>query len=1087
MLCFPTRFRRSLASVLVIGLSALGSYAQEASTAATEDESETAEDIIMLSVFNVDASQDQGYRATNSISGTSLNTAIQDLPMPLEVITSEFVDDLAATDFKETLAYTSGVFTDQYTESQGSNEGSNSAGANASYSAERSPSTSGGVGGRFSNSINIRSHNVQFQNRLGFRVGGTVSEYGVTLGGILDSLNTERMEIVRGPASLLYGIGVLSGIANVVPKRPLAERKTTAGITVGSEGFKRWTLETTGPLSRSWRYRFGLANEERGDWRDFGSKDLEYFVGQLEFQPSSALNVLFEYQYGDTRYEGTGSQYVYDNLGERSFGGQLRNAYNEQINWARDVGGYGPEYRISGGDTYQQREEYNTLLNVDIVPFEGLSLNFGGYWGAQETENFNVKMATVNNQESNLFVKRRIRIPTNPPQYRTIIQYVPDEQITVFENPASPVFNDTTDFKTIRYYWEKDPQLGEFAQYRAKANYEFETDFIGGPAQHSLLVGRHDIKDTIDYSQGTELLTRTFQAVNLVVPGSTPSTTDSLIFKNIYDFEPVTYNGELTVQPGREYHQTDLWYQGSYAVYQGRFWDDKIMVIAGARHDRYQALEKEYERDHGNSGVINNPDNVTTGFISEQYNFAEPIKISTNTFAIRYDIRDDFSFYALAAEGVSPNTGALDGNDDFIDAEQSLSKEIGFKFDLFEGKLSGTISAYQIDRENAIWNFEFAPNPSGWVGGSNEDGTRGRISEDFDPSEVLGGLGPISYGVDSSYFNPADIARDPVTRKFPDGILSVESQHNGTPNPQNYVYLDYAKLDAAGFRDEIERAFADVGRSRALNSAEINPIFYTRTTGTYFGLNPSGVTGGTNVTFGDRAEGFDFQVIYSPIDNWQIIANYAHTERSVTTPFKLVAAIDQVTGTEFGTEYDSWVRALGRAAFGLEEVDNNGDGIPDQILKDGQPVSLTNIVPSDSATGGIENTNLFFGAEDEASIWNKYTFKDGPLRRLSILFGARFTGPQETAVKVGGSDLAANLYPTPPTEARLTFDAGLVYNKKFGDSQWRFAVNVYNLTDDQKDYSEVSYANALTGSNELRRSVVYHAPRSFRFSARVTF
>ena len=440
------------------------------------------------------------------------------------------------------------------------------------------------------------------------------------------------------------------------------------------------------------------------------------------------------------------------------------------------------------------------------------------------------------------------------------------------------------------------------------------------------------------------------------------------------------------------------------------------------------------------------------------------------------------------AEGVSPNTGALDGNDEFIDAEQSTSKELGIKFELMGGKLSGTVSVYEIDRSNAIWSFAGAPNPAGWVGGSNSTGTRGRNGQDFDPSEVLSGKGPIAYGVDSSYFNPQDYAVDPVTRKRPFGIVAVEGQHNSSPNPQTYIYLDYATLDAAGFRDEIERAFADVGRARATNTTDINPIFYTRTTGTFNGLNPSGVTGNTNVTFGDQARGADFQIIYSPRENWQIILNYAHTERKVTEPFGMVAAIDQVSGTEFGTEYDIWVRTLGRAAYGLEEVDNNGDGIPDQILNtDGQPVSLTNIVHADQATGGINGANLFLGAEDEASIFTKYSFVDGPLRRLSVTFGARFTGPQATAVNVGGADLSQNLYPTPPTEVRYEFDAGLVYLKKFGDSQWRFALNVYNLLDDQKDYSEATYTNAFDGSTEFRRSQIYHAPRSFRLSAGVTF
>ncbi|MDA8528475.1 TonB-dependent receptor plug domain-containing protein [Opitutaceae bacterium] len=1051
--------------------------------ASAQESAEDDDEIITMSVFSVDASQDQGYRATNSISGTSLNVAIQDLPMPIEVITSEFVEDQQATDFKEALRYTSGVFTDEFDESGGTN----SAGANAAYSNERSPSSRGGVGGRFSNAVSIRGYNVQFQNRMGFRVGGTVSEYGVTLGGALDSLNYERLEVVRGPSSLLYGIGVLSGIVNIIPKRPLAENQFKINAAIGSDGYQRFTAEATGPITKNLRYRVAIADEERDHWTDFQNKDLEFFVGQLEFQPWKTINILAEYQKSNTRYEGIGTQYIYDNLSDRSFGGENRNAFNEQFNWARDLNGAPNTYRISGPDTFEERDEWDSFVNVDIIPNENLTINLGGYWGGQETNRFDIEPATINNQEANLFVKRRIRLGrTEPPRYRTIIQYVPDEFITQYDNPPSTVFNDTTDFKTIRYYWMDTPQEGKFEQYRARLNYTFETPFIKGPANHSLLIGRHDIKDTIDYAQGTELFPRLFEAVNLV-RNPAPSSTDSLEFRNVANLDPIRYNGELLAQPGREYQQTDIWYQGSFAVYQGRFWDDRMMLIAGLRHDRYQGLEKQYDRQEPTSGLITNPNNELNGFESEEYNFDEPISITTNTVALRYDIRDDLAIYALAAEGVSPNTGALDGNDDFIDAEQSLSKEIGIKFELLEGKISGTVSGYEIERSNAIWNFAFAPNPRAWVGGSNSVGNRARGGQDFDPSEILDGSGPIAYGVDRSYFDPADIARDPITREFPFGIVALEGQHNGTPNPQTYVYLDYSTLDAAGFRDEIEAAFRDSDRVRGFTSDEINSMFYTRTTGTFSGLNPSGVTGNTNVTFGDRARGFDMQLIYSPIENWQMIFNYAHTERKITEPFGMVAAIDQVTGTEFGTEYDSWVRALGRAAYGLEEIDNDGDGLPDQILRNGEPVSLTNIVPANSNTGGIEGANLFLGAEDEASFWNKYTIKEGPLKRLSFLFGTRYTGPAATAVTVGGANLTANLYPTPPTEARYEFDAGLTYSRKWGNTQWRFALNAYNLADNQKSYTEARYSNQSTGGTELRRTQIYHTPRSYRFSVGVTF
>lgn len=1045
-----------------------------------------ADDTVELSVFRVDASRDRGYRATNSISGTSLNTAIQDLPMPLEVITSEFVADLGATDFEEALAYTAGVFTDQDTESSGTN----SRGANASYSSELSPSTRGGLGGNFSNAISIRGYNVQFQNRMGFRVGGTVSEYGVTLGGILDSLNYERLEVVRGPSSLLYGIGVLSGIVNVIPKRPLPVQKTTVALSTGNFGYQRYTVETTGPLGASWvpgdlRYRLGYAREERGDWTDFRTKDLEYYVAQLEYEPWRSTNLFLEYQHGDTRYEGTGTQFLYDDLSAVAYGGSLRNEFNEQTNWSRDVGDVGPGYRYTGPDTYEDRTEWNFLANLDLTPLEGLTLNLGGYWGGQQTDDFDVDLRTINNSESNIFVKRRIR--NRDGTYRTIIQNVPNRYIEAFENPPSQIFPDTTDFKTVRSYWVNRQREGTFEQYRVRANYEFETPFLGGLAQHNLLVGRHDIKDTIDYPVGEELIPRMFTSVNLVDnPDGNDSPDDSIIFRNIFDTEPIRYNGELLAQPGRDYQQTDLWYTGHYAIYQGRFWDDRIMFIGGVRHDRYQGKEKIYDRQNGLVGLIENSDNETFGFSSEEYNFDQAIEITTSTFALRYDIREGLAVYALAAEGVSPNTGALDGNDDFIDAERSLSKEIGLKWEMWDGKVSGTLSVYEIDRDNAIWRLAGAPTPSGWVGGSDRSGNRGRPLQDFDPADIISGGQPLSYGVDSRYFDPATLQVDPVTLKYPDGILAVESQFNNTPEPQVIVWLDYTKLDAAGFRDEIERAFADVGQGRTNLRNGYDPIVYFRSQGTNFGLNPSS-TDTANVTFSDRARGADFQVVVSPVDNWQIILNYAYTTREVTDPFDLLPAVDQITGTEFGTEYDIWVRTFGREAYGLEEIDDNGDGVPDRILKDGQPVSMSNIVSAAGASGGIQGTSLFFGAEHEASVWNKYSFTSGRLRNLSLLFGSRYTGPQPTAVSVGGTNLASNLYPTPDTEARWDFDAGLVYTLRWGRTDWRLSLNVYNLLDDQKGYTETSYVNVDDGSIERRRTENYYRPRSYRLSAQVTF
>jgi outer membrane receptor protein involved in Fe transport len=224
------------------------------------------------------------------------------------------------------------------------------------------------VGGNFSNAINIRGYNVQFQNRMGFRVGGPVSEYGVTLGGALDSINYERLEVVRGPSSLLYGIGVLSGIVNIIPKRPLAENQYKLQASVGNDGYQRFTAEATGPLTKSLRYRVALADEERGHWTDYRDKDLEFFVAQLEWQPWESFNIIAEYQKANTRYGGIGDQYIYDNLSDRSFGGNNRNEFNEQFNWARDLGTEDNKFRISGPDTYEERDEWDAYMESLRTP-----------------------------------------------------------------------------------------------------------------------------------------------------------------------------------------------------------------------------------------------------------------------------------------------------------------------------------------------------------------------------------------------------------------------------------------------------------------------------------------------------------------------------------------------------------------------------------------------------------------------------------------------------------------------------------------------------------------------------------------------
>lgn len=1101
------------------------------------------DEIVTLSPFVVDASGDVGYRATNTTSGTSLNTPIKDIPMSIEVINQEFLEDTGATNFDEALAYSSGVFLDEYTQSAGeSSDGANAPGANENASADRSASSRGGLGGRFDNGTIIRGFNVPFQNRDGFRYGGIIAQHGVVLGGILDTSNIQRMEVVRGPNSLLYGIGVLSGIVNVIPKRPLSAQTQSATIGFGSEGYLRGTFDVTGPIASDLfggqlNYRVATAWEERDDWTDFRGKKLEYYVGQLEWS-SEKVNILVEGQYADQLESGIGDQHIHDNVFAAVDLG-FRNEFGEQFNWQKTLGGLPESYRITGPDTYAQRQEKNFLANIDFTPFENFTISAGMFRTDANEEEFNVRVATLNNRERSFDLKGvLVQRPNDPNTVNSqeILDWI-DEKVTIADFPGEidPLDRrNLTDYRTTRYWWELEPEDSTTEQYRLRMTYSLDGELFGKAAKHTFLVGRHDIKDEANFTTGNSRVSWQYEDKLEL------ATDDPLQFRPIDDHSVIRYNGEQLSQPGFDYRNTEVWFAGHYALYQGKLFDDKLGIILGARNDRYHSRDQRYDRfdeiaefgpDYSgaplalgpNNVILNNPTNETFGFFAlpegvSEYtpNPDEAEKEVTKTVALNWKLSDEITLYGVRAEGITPNTGARDGNLVGFPSEQGTSEEVGIKFDIGDGKLSGTVSVYRITRENALWQFAGAPAPAKWFGGIIHPTAETPSDAGFEPDLITSGATPLSYGIDRFYFDEegVDIQKvrrtifdddgNPIRREFvwPEGLLGIEGQRSDTTNPRSVAYIDYNLMDVMAvdrndvptgkpWRYYVEKAFADRSRdSSSFNDQagpdDFPPFPYTRTRGTTLGVNPSlGSATNSIVSYTDEATGYDFQLIYSPIKAWQFIFSYAHTERVATSSFNLVDAVDPASGAVFGTEYDEWVRVLGRAAFGLEETDTDGDGVIDSVTKNGQAIEIGDVAPS-SLIGGLEGVSLYTGSEDAASMWTKYTFREGLLSGLGAGLGVIYTGPAQTSIPIGGTDLAANRFGTPATEERFRTDLGLTYRWTNKQMPMSLRLNAYNLMDDTKGESVIEYDDG-NGGTATRRTDVYYAPRSYRLTMGFTF
>ena len=601
--------------------------------------------------------------------------------------------------------------------------------------------------------------------------------------------------------------------------------------------------------------------------------------------------------------------------------------------------------------------------------------------------------------------------------------------------------------------------------------------------------------------------------------------------------------------------------------------NDKLGVILGARHDRYHSRNRVIDRfndspedptDNENEPVStfwwNNPDNESYGFsVDPEDDFYLPSATAaetelTTTIALNYKITDDVTVYAVRAEGLTPNTGEVDGNYEGIPSEKSTSFEVGVKFDLWEGRLSGTLSLYQIERDNAIWRFTNAPNKSRWPTlVADPDGGTGYSSSRPDPTastdhtnafvpELLNVVGvseafgeiptsdqaQINYEIDSYYFDQDGInlgtyvffpegASRPI-RILPKGLQGTNAGGGGVSNPRQSVYLQYANLDEPvidnqgdtyyesdgvtprTWRHYLEQAFADTVHTTGLfNLAngpdDFDPMLWDRDRNGPDNYNTSlSNSTGANVTYSDESTGVDLNLVYSITKNWQAIISYAHTEREATSPFKLVDTnFTDANGVDhnFGTEYDIWVRTFGREAFGLvEHKDENGNVThvtqAGESASDENRLGLGEVTPLD-LIGGIQGTSLFFGAEDSASFWSKYSITEGRFKNLAFGLGAVYTGPTATSIPIGGDTLGLNRYGTPPTKERIKIDASVNYKWDWEDLDFTARLNIYNVMDETKAETFVNYVDEISGDPVKRRTVKYYEPISARLSLSVGF
>lgn len=210
----------------------------------------------------VTGEQEEGYIIEDATTATRTDTPLRDIPQSIQVIPQQVLEDQQVIRLEEALRNVSGV-------EQGN--------------------TFGSSGDAF-----ILRGFPQFTTlRNGFRDSTWNRSFR-------DTANLEQIEILKGPASVLYGTLEPGGVINLITEQPLSDPIYAAELLVGNSGLVRPMLDFTGPLNpdETLLYRLNVAYENADSFRDFDQGIERIFVSPVlswAISDQTDLSVEFEY------------------------------------------------------------------------------------------------------------------------------------------------------------------------------------------------------------------------------------------------------------------------------------------------------------------------------------------------------------------------------------------------------------------------------------------------------------------------------------------------------------------------------------------------------------------------------------------------------------------------------------------------------------------------------------------------------------------------------------------------------------------------------------------------------------------------
>ncbi len=682
----PLRFLARFLSVVLALLTARWSAAAAVPTPAP-----ASEETIQLSPFIISTERETGWSANDTLSATRTKQALKDVPVSIDAITADFMEDLGLSTADEVTRFVANVYAAPTMENDNQTD-------NFSFR---------GLSQRFNVSRNYFRWYVPS-----------------------DTYNVERIDFGKGSNSLIFGDVEPGGQGSVFTKRALMKNFGTLHAQYGSEGAYRFQLDLNRRLREGLALRVNVVRRSEKTFQDASEYKLEGETLALTWQPFKNTLIRLEAERGDFEnsrgfsgitireqsarslgFTSAGPWYTSDGAwfnqsslpsADRSStngpaGGSLtllegdfydvtmRNAAGAIVGTKR-VSGYPKHYNLRGSFDRQARpfSTYSVTIEQRLGPL-GLELAYN-HQNQDGLRNDNFFSSTVS-----LDVNGRPYIDTAGIDWKR------------FGNDVD-AFRGTAVLPWKPFTWMKQVIIGS-VEYREDFTNNYRKALYNVKRfENGLVTAVNQTNDRVRfrlYLDDPQFYSRTlFDRFTL----------EKLPITNDFQAKQLSFG---TAADATEWRQA---YSGALSA-SGSYFKGRVQSLVGVRWDWNRTYEYKGTRTFGVYNEDIPPpsrDNALPGEYVE--NPSLHLFNTSYTAGLTYVITPDINIYGVYSDSFRwQDARTFDMK--IFGPISGVTKEIGLKGGLFNDRVTFTLGVFNIDRQNV----EFRWNPSSFSGGDVEN------------------------------------------------------------------------------------------------------------------------------------------------------------------------------------------------------------------------------------------------------------------------------------------------------------------------------------------------------------------------------